>query len=108
MFHRDTSDDHHQLAVIDSPPGLVGFFIRELKSTLFQAFIEQDKSTGFPAKHFETVALFVDENKQIAAHGILVHLAGDNPAQPVKAFAHVGWLAIEKIPSVADGKHYLK
>lgn len=83
-------------------------FLACLKSTLFQALVEQNKSAGLPAKHFEAVALFVDENKQIAAHGILIHLAGNNPTQPVKAFAHVGWLAIEKVPSVADGKHYLK
>ena len=105
MFHGYTSDNHHQFTVIDVPAALPGCFIRKLKSTFLQAFVEQHKTAGFPAQHFDPVALFVDENKQITTHGVLFHLAGNNPAQPVKALAHIRRMSIEEIPSVVDGKH---
>lgn len=85
-----------------------GLFRRKFKRAFFQAFIEQDKAAGFPAQEFDAVAFFVDKDEYISTHGIMLHFTGDNPAQSIKAFAHIGGVAVQKIAVRAQRKHKLK
>ena len=78
-----------------------GLFRGKFKGAFFQAFVEQDKAAGFPAQELDAVALFVDEDEYIPAHGVAPHLAGDNPAQPVKTLAHISGAAIQIISAGA-------
>lgn len=74
-----------------------GLFPGKFKGAFFQAFIEQHKAAEFPAKEFDAIAFFVDEDEYISAHGVMLHLTGDNPAQPVETFAHISGAAVQKI-----------
>lgn len=54
----------------------VVWLIGRLKGSLLKAFVKQNKTALFPAKHLHTVARTVNENEYIPAHGIHAQLFG--------------------------------
>ena len=73
IFDGNTIDYHYKFRVVDQLVGGVrSRCVRQVKSAFFEPFVEQHKTSAFPAQQFYAVALFVDEQENITAHWVFV------------------------------------
>ena len=98
LFHRYPFDHQNQLR-----PGHFHTLTRvvlpgKFKGALLKALIIQNEATGFPAKQFYPVPSAVNENEHFPGGGVAFKLTLHQPAQTVKALAHVCYPGVEVEP----------
>jgi len=72
--------------------------MRQLKGARLQPFVVQDKAPGLPVQELGLVPCLVDEDIDRTIIGAPPQFPEDQPAQPIKALAHVRWGEIEMEP----------
>jgi len=106
--HRDPFDHHHKAGPAHRAGQGRGTRGGEFQGAALQSFIVQNKSAFFPAQEFDPVTPVVDKNEHLSGSRASLELITNNPAQSVKTFPHVGWLAVQVIATgTGQGKHGL-
>lgn len=105
IFHRKTSDHHGQLSILDGLGYPWIFPSGKLKSTPFQPFAKQHKTSGLPSKHLHTVSGSVNEYEQITATGIFTQTCCNQSAESVISHPHIRCVPVQKIPGCGYREH---
>jgi hypothetical protein len=89
-------ENQHKLRVGQFKRGRCLRRLRNLKRPFFQALVEYPKPVTVPEKQFDAILAFVDKDVYRTRERILFEDTGDDTAQPLKTFAHIGRLAVKK------------
>lgn len=90
--------EQHQRRPRNGFGGAVRPVAGQVESALFQPLVVEYKSTLFPVQQLDGVLSGANEEKYIARHRVLTHHITNKAAEPIKAFAHVGRLAVKEKP----------
>lgn len=88
LVNRKTFEELSEFLVCD---GANGFGISwPLKTSVFQAFVKENKSISFPIECFHPVSSPATKEKQTVLEWIQLKVLLDNGGKPINGLAHVG------------------